>query len=430
MKSEQPSEREILGSEDKRSIAVIGLGHIGLPTALLLAQDNEVVGVDVDETTVSTLESGELPFEEPGMRELFASVREQFTAQTTLPETADTYLVAVPTPLDEVTEVADLTHVRAAMETIADALSPGDMVVLESTVPPGTTEHLIQPILEESPVGPDGFDYAYCPERAIPGDTLDEMRNNDRVIGGLDDESRERVRQLYCFVTGEIYTTDPTTAEFVKLIENTYRDVNIALANELGKLAEQYSIDGREAIAMANKHPRVDILSPGPGVGGHCLPIDPQFLSQASTDSRLISLAREINDLMPVHVLRLIRELVGERTKATVTVLGVAYKGDVEDTRETPALRLLRLAENEGYDVRVHDPYVRSFEYELEELDTAVKDSDCLTVVTDHSSFADLNPETLASQMRTPTVIDTHDLLDLDDWEAAGFETRRLADGK
>ena len=412
-----------------RTVAVVGLGHIGLPTALLLAQEHDVVGIDIDEDTVAALEAGDLPFVEPGMPELFDSVADRFSAQTTVPETADTYIVAVPSPLDEVTEVADLTYVRAATETVADAMSPGDMVILESTVPPGTTERLVEPILKRSEAG-DDFDYAYCPERAIPGDTLGEMTNNDRVMGGKNDRSRRRARDLYGFVEGEIHLTDPTTAEFVKLIENTYRDVNIALANELGKLAEQYGIDGRDAISMANEHPRVDIHSPGPGVGGHCLPIDPQFLSQASTDSRLISLSREINDLMPVHVLRLVRDLLGERSAdATVTVLGVAYKGNVEDTRETPALRLLRLAENEGYDVRVHDPHVESFDYELQDLESAVEDSDCLVVVTDHRQFAALDPADLADRMRTPTVLDTREVLDLEAWEDAGFDVRRLADG-
>lgn len=421
------------------TVCVVGLGYIGLPTALLLAREREVVGVDIDPDRVATLREGELPFEEPGMEELFASVRNSFTARTTMPEdesgvsrssAVDTYLIATPTPLDEVTQVPNLEYLRTAVESVGSAMTPGDTVVLESTVPPGTTKRLVLPIIEESNAGPNSFSYAYCPERALPGNTVHEMVHNDRVIGGLDDESRERAADLYGFVEGSIYMTDPMTAEFTKLIENTYRDVNIALANEFGKLAEQFGIDGRAAIELANNHPRVDILSPGPGVGGHCLPIDPQFLIQISENSRLISVAREINNTMPVHVLRLLRELVGSRADASITVLGVAYKGGVNDTRGTPAWRFLRLAENEGYEVRVHDPHVETFEYALHEMEAAVDGSDCLVLVTDHPEYEDLEPKSLAPLMRESNLLDTRGILDRDRWEAAGFNVQQLADGR
>ncbi|SEP29132.1 UDP-N-acetyl-D-mannosaminuronic acid dehydrogenase [Halogranum amylolyticum] len=414
------------------TVSVVGLGYIGLPTALLLARTRDVVGVDIDEDVVATLNDGGLPFEEPGLAELFAEVAENFSAQTTVPEDAEAYLVATPTPLDEVTEVANLRYVGAAAESVAAKLDPGDLVVLESTVPPGTSERLVLPILDRD--GPDegGVRYAHCPERASPGATLDEMVHNDRLVGGVDTESRERTVDLYDFAEGAIHPTDPTTAEFVKLMENTYRDVNIALANEFAMLGEEYAVDTRHAIELANEHPRVDVHSPGPGVGGHCLPIDPQFLTQSTTDSRLISVARDINESMAVHTLRHVRRLVDTVAHAQVTVLGVAYKGNVDDTRETPALRLLRLAENEGFDVRASDPRVddKDFTYPLSDLDAAVADSDCLVVVTDHAEFTDLDPSRLAAQMRQPAVVDTRGILDPERWRNAGFTLSRLGDGR
>lgn len=422
------------------TVCVVGLGYIGLPTACLLARSNRVVGVDVDPDKVAVLREGELPFQEPGLNDLFDAVRGRFSAHPSISEARDaveaegetpidTYLVATPTPLDEVTQVPNLEYVQAGVESVAAALRPGDMMILESTVPPGTTDRLVLPLLEQSDAGPGEFNYGYCPERALPGNTIREMVENDRVVGGLDDESNERISDLYRFVEGSIHHTNPLCAEYVKLIENTYRDTNIALANELGKLAEQYGLDGRSAIELANEHPRVDILSPGPGVGGHCLPIDPQFLTQLSDDSRLVSLAREINDTMPVHVLRLVRDLLTDQSDVRITILGVAYKGGVDDTRETPARRFLRLANNEGYDVRVHDPHVESFDYPLSEFDAAIRGSDCLVLITDHPEFTELDPGSVASSMRRSNVLDTRGILDPDRWENAGFTVRRLGDG-
>lgn len=428
-------------NEATGTVCVVGLGYIGLPTALLLARDRHVVGVDGDGERVATLGEGELPFEEPGLAELFDSVRDRFDPFTSVGKavtavegdsrpTVDTYLVATPTPLDGVAQVPNLEHVHAAVESVADVLGPGDAVILESTVPPGTTERLVLPTLERSSAARGEFRYAYCPERASPGDTVREMVHNERVVGGVDEESRDRAVALYEFVEGEIHTTDPLCSEFVKLIENTYRDVNVALANEFGKLAEQYGLDGREAIELANEHPRVDILSPGPGVGGHCLPVDPRFLTNLSDDSRLISLAREVNDTMPVHTLRLVDELVPDPPGTRLTVLGVAYKGGVDDTRETPARRFVRLAQNEGYEVRAHDPRVESFSHELSDFDAAVDGSDCLVVVTDHPEFEDLDPGAIAPAMRRPAALDTRGILDRERWADAGFTVRRLADGR
>ncbi len=260
-------------------ICVLGLGYIGLPTSLLLAEaGHEITGVDIDEEKVELLKNGELPFEEPGMEELFQNAKDNFKAETSV-EASDVFIIAVPTPLDSSLNIPDLNAVKSATEMIGPHLSDGDLVILESTVPPATSENLILPILERYN-GETDFYLAHSPERAIPGNTLEEMRNNSRIIGGLDEKSAEIAENIYnSFVNGEIHLTDIKTAEMVKLMENTFRDVNIALANEFAQIGEEMGIDAWEAIDLANEHPRVDILNPGPGVGGHSISIDPRFLS-------------------------------------------------------------------------------------------------------------------------------------------------------
>ncbi len=283
--------------ENMMKICVLGLGYIGLPTALLLAKCGfEVIGVDVNEKVVNTLNQGQLHISEPGLPELFEQARRNFAAQTVVPE-ADVYLIAVPTPLNEHIRVSDLKYVRSAAEMIYPHLQRGNLVILESTVPPCTSEKLLIPILEKSGLKAGEFQYVHCPERAIPGKTLYEMVHNDRIIGGVDAESAESARTVYSsYVQGRTYLTDTTTAEFVKLIENTYRDINIAIANSFAQIAEDYGVDIWEAINLANKHPRVNILQPGPGVGGHCIAIDPWFLTESSVRTGLIQLSRDIND--------------------------------------------------------------------------------------------------------------------------------------
>jgi len=416
--------------DDEAGTAVVGLGHIGLPLAFLLARDRRVTGVDIDTDLVATLEAGDLPFSEPGLESLYRSTGDRFDARTTVPaDNHDTYVIVTPTPLESETRVADLSHLRAATASVAEALSPGDLVVVESTIPPGTSMHVVLPTLEQAGPGRDDFHFAHCPERALPGNTIEEMVHNHRVVGVTDAASSNRAHDLYSFVEGEIHVTDPTTAEFVKLIENTHRNINIAAANEFATLAEWTGIDGREAIALANKHPRVDILSPGPGVGGHCLPIDPQFLTQSNGEARMIAAAHEINTAMPGHVLSLVRRFLGGGLDTRITILGVAYKGGVGDTRETPANRFYQLARNEGYDIRAYDPHVESYEHALLPLEEAVEDSDCLVVLTDHEEFADLPAATIGDRMRRRTAVDTRDILDEEAWIDAGFTVRTLGDG-
>lgn len=417
-----------------KSICLFGLGYIGLPAACLFAaQGYHVVGVDVNEETVRKVNQGELPFEEPGLDELFkkAKAAGRLVASTEL-DSADVYIVAVPTPIDRETRMADLGYVKEVTEGISSHLRKGNLVILESTVSPGTCEKLLLPILERTNLkeGRD-FNLVYCPERAIPGNTIHEMVHNDRLIGSLNKESGVLARELYsCFVKGNLYLTDIRTAEIVKLMENTYRDINIALANEFAQIAEESGVNIWEVIELANKHPRVNILKPGPGVGGHCLAIDPWFLAENSAKSRIILLAREINDAMPYHVLSLTRELIREVKDATICILGVAYKGDVDDTRETPALSFIKLAEKEGFKIKAHDPNVKKFEYELLPLEKAVSDSDCLVLITDHAQFKEINPQEIARLMRNRNLVDARNFLDHEKYEQAGFTVKVLGDGK
>jgi UDP-N-acetyl-D-mannosaminuronic acid dehydrogenase len=272
-------------------------------------------------------------------------------------EEADVFIIAVPTPLDKEMKMAELKYVRSAADMIYQHLIKDNLVILESTVPPGTCDKLLVPVLEKSGLKVGDFRLAHCPERAIPGNTIYEMVNNDRIIGGIDKKSTELAKSLYSsFVKGNFYLTNTVTAEFVKLMENTFRDINIALANEFAQIAEECGVNVWEAIELANKHPRVNVLKPGPGVGGHCIAIDPWFLTENSTRCRIASLAREINDGMPNHVLQIVKRQVDCIKDPVITVFGVAYKGGVDDTRETPALKFIKLAENEGYKVKVHDP--------------------------------------------------------------------------
>lgn len=390
-------------------LCVLGLGYIGLPTALLFASNGiNVVGVDINSNVVSCLQNGKMPFEEKGFQELldYTKYKKTFKATTQIEE-ADIFLVAVPTPFDTEFRMADLKYVISACEMIVPHLKKGNLVIIESTIPPKTCEKKIRIILEKSGFNScEDFFISHCPERAIPGNTLHEMINNDRIIGGLDKKATELTKNLYAsFVKGNLYLTNSSTAEMIKLMENTYRDVNIALANELSMLAEDYDINIWNAIELANKHPRVNIHKPGPGVGGHCIAIDPWFLTENSYNSSLITLARNINDAMPLHVLKKVKKAVKNILNPVITVLGVAYKGDIADTRATPALKFIKLAEKEGFTVKIHDPFVTDFEYPILSLEQALKNTDCAVILTDHSVFKTLNLENIQ-------VIDTRNIIE------------------
>ena len=411
-------------------ICILGMGYIGLPTALLFANNgNDVVGVDINQSVVATLNEGNMPFEEDGFQDLLNSAinNNTFRAQT-VPEDADVFLVAVPTPLDKETKLSDLKYVKSACEMIAPHLKNGNLIVIESTIPPRTCEKTVKSTLEKSGLkAPDDFYIAHCPERAIPGNTLHEMVYNDRIIGGIDARSTELAESLYSsFVKGQLHLTNSTTAEMVKLMENTYRDINIALANELAQIADEYGVNVWDAIKVANKHPRVNILNPGPGVGGHCIAIDPWFLTEDTNKGRLISLSRQINDSMPQYVLKMVREMVKDIENPTITIFGVAYKGDIGDTRATPARKFIKLAEKEGYEIRVHDPFVTEFDYPILGLSEAVDGSDCIVLLTDHSVFKEIKPEEIYGGMRNLNIVDTRNVIDVDLWKKSGLNIKVL----
>jgi UDP-N-acetyl-D-mannosaminuronic acid dehydrogenase len=450
-----------------KKICVLGLGYIGLPTAAMFATHGfQVVGVDVNERVVETLNNGEVHIHEPGLKTLVqAALKSGNLRVASKPESADVFIIAVPTPFREgageqggkgaeenvaLQKKADLDYVVAAAESIVPPLRPGNLVVLESTVPPRTTVEVLVPILERSglQVSRDAEDHspqhpgttaslfyvAHCPERVLPGRILEELVHNDRVIGGVDRASAEMAKALYAsFVEGEIFLTDATTAEMVKLMENTYRDVNIALANEFALVAEQLGINVWEAIELANRHPRVNILKPGPGVGGHCIAVDPWFIVESAPDVvRLIRISREINDGMPSHVMRIVKKELSGIPTPVVTVLGIAYKGNVDDTRESPALKVVNQLLEAGYGVRIFDPHVRevpSLSGYLFALDDAVAGSDALLVLTDHSEFKSIAPQRVASAMRNKIVIDTRNCLEQGRWQREGFRVVVLGKG-
>ncbi len=410
-------------------ISVLGLGYIGLPTALLFAKGgHEVIGVDVNQQVIDSLNAGNIHIEEAGLQELFDQAKDHFIAQNTISE-ADAFIIAVPTPLNKSLRIADLSYVRAAAAMIATKLKKQDLVVLESTVPPGASERIVIPILEKSGLSGSDFFYAHCPERAIPGNTIHEMVHNDRIIGGTNPESGMRARELYSsFVQGSIFLTNVRNAEFIKLLENTYRDVNIALANELAKIAEESGINIWNAIKLANKHPRCTIHNPGPGVGGHCIAIDPWFLTENSTKTGIIHLSRDINDSMPNFVIHILRGILKGVKEPTVTIFGVSYKGNVGDTRESPALKFIQLCENEGYAIKCYDPFVNAFDYPLLDLPSALSDSDCIVLISDHTVFQQIDPSKV--QMRRKNVIDTRNILDSQRWKAHGFTIKIMGNGE
>lgn len=432
----------------------MGLGYIGLPTASTFATHGiEVLGVDVNQRVIQTLQNGEIHIHEPGLRTLVqAAIKSGNLRISDHPEEADAFIIAVPTPFrdaghksyephektpsDTDYPLADLSYVIAAAEAIAACLKPGNLVVLESTSPPRTTEDIVRPILEKSGLkaGAD-FHLAYSPERVLPGQILRELIENARVIGGVNPASAQAGHDLYAtFVRGEIIQTTATTAEMVKLMENTTRDVNIAIANEFSRLAEYFGIDVWEAIKLANLHPRINILRPGPGVGGHCISVDPWFLVEAAPElTPLIHTARRVNDAQPAHVVQRIAQTIGGLKGKRVAVLGLAYKPDVDDLRESPAIEVARIITASGAEVIAYEPYKTGGQIPdipaADSLEAAIDKSDILVLLVAHSSFKNLDPAQVASITKSRTIFDTVNIWDPAHWEAAGFSIHRLGVG-
>lgn len=411
-------------------VCVVGLGYIGLPTAALLAAaHHEVFGFDTDDERRAELAHiGAVGSERP-VRDLVNAVLSNRRLQVCdRIVAAQAYIICVPTPAKE--REPDLSYVEGAANMVAQSAQPGAMIILESTVPPGTTERVIGAALRAAGKNPDHFRIAHAPERVVPGAILQELRGNARVIGGRTPGDAQAVAALYgTFCRGEITLCSCNTAEFVKVVENTYRDINIAFANELSVLAEELGIDVWETIALANRHPRVNILSPGPGVGGHCIPVDPRFLSNANPlVTELIQSARRVNDRMPYQVVRRVMEMLSpERACWKVALLGAAYKADVDDARESPCERIDALLRERGCSTAIYDPLVRRFSRPLAPtLEEALKDADALVLVTNHREFAELDPASSAALMRSLNVIDTRNAFDMEPWRRSGFSCYTL----
>lgn len=418
-----------------KKICVFGLGYVGLPTASMLATHGfEVLGVEIDEKIIECINSGNAHIEEPGLNTLVkAAILSKKLKASNKPSEADAFMICVPTPLGP-DKKSDLSYVKSAARSAIPYLRKENLVILESTVPPKTTEEVLVPILRESglEIGSELY-VAYCPERVIPGRIIVEMVENDRIIGGINEKSALMAKEIYqTFVEGDIFITDATTAEFVKLMENTYRDVNIALANEFAKIAEKIHVNVWNAIELANKHPRVNIHKPGPGVGGHCIPIDPWFVVEKFPQAEMIKLSRNINDEMIYYVFDMIKETIGKE-KRNITIFGVAYKGNVDDTRGSPAKRLIDILLRKNYSVKIYDPLVRKFEFEINGLADSVKNSDCIVVLADHDEFKRIKLEEIkkiGKLMSDKNIIDTRNCLDHEIWKLAGFNVRILGSGK
>jgi len=409
-----------------KTICVIGLGYIGLPTACYLAKAGyKVVGFDVDKKKISKLEKGELPFKEPGIEKLFKKVSKNLLFSSRIKE-ANVFVISVPTPITG-KKKANLEFVKKAAEDINKVIKDRNLVIIESTVPPGTAEKVVLPILKK---GHENYRIylSHAPERAIPGKTLREMIMNDRIIGGIDKKSTILTKEIYSsFVRGKIYSTNNTTAEFVKLIENTYRDVNISFANELAKICDEIGINIWEARKLANLHPRVNIHLPGPGVGGHCISVDPWFLvKKGSNGIKAIKTAREINDSMPNYIVECIAKILKKIKKPIITVLGIAYKANVDDWRETPALKIIELAKKRGWQVNIHDPFIKEFPYKMEkDIRKAIENSDCLILVTNHDFYKNIKPLKIKN-MRSKNIFDSRNSIDEQKWRKAGFKVEIL----
>lgn len=413
----------------QKSVAFVGLGYIGLPTAVVMANSGlNVTGVDVIPDKVEAINRGEVTIVEPGLdtelRNALASGR--FKASTEMPK-ADCYIVAVPTPFLADHSV-DMRFIYSAAESIAPMLEGGELIVLESTSPPLTTQKMAEKIIELRPElcidGQDNPDnrptifFAHCPERILPGKAMEELRTNDRIIGGMSPAATERARETYAtFCRGELLETDDRTAELAKLTENSFRDVNIAFANELSVICDSLGIDVWQLIELANHHPRVNILQPGPGVGGHCIAVDPWFIVSASPEhSRLIRMAREVNDAKPEWVLQKIAEAASTSGADTLAVLGLAFKPNIDDLRESPALEIAKAVAERFPEktILAVEPNVDKLPAVLSDfanvriasLDEALENADVLALLVDHDEFKKVP----AAKLKAKGVVDTKGL--------------------
>lgn len=406
-------------------VVVIGLGYIGLPTAAILATHGaNVVGVDINSATVDAVNAGRVPFVEPDLEVAVAGAVSQgrLTAAANVPE-GDVFIVAVPTPFND-DHTVDTRHIDAACDALSPMLRGGELVILESTSPPGTTDHMAQRILQARPdVSLDGshgrpvVEFAHCPERVLPGRVMVELVTNDRIVGGITPAAAERAKSIYkTFCQADILVTDAATAELAKLVENSYRDVNIAFANELSLICEKLNIDVWELIELANRHPRVNILQPGPGVGGHCIAVDPWFIVSAAPDeARLIRMAREVNDSKPLHVVDRVVQKADRLKSPRIAAFGIAFKPDIDDLRESPSRNIVaELAKRLPHgQIDVVEPHIDHLPEDLaaydgvrlSSLEAAVAEADIVLLLVDHKQFK--QADVAALRLSEKVVIDT-----------------------
>lgn len=397
-------------------LCTVGLGYIGLPTSIMFAKnDVEVVGVDISPEVIKMLNSGKIHIEEPGLQEALEEVIEKgkFRASLT-PEKADAFIVAVPTPnKEDMYKSCDLSYVLSAVSNVIPYLEKGNVLIVESTIAPRSMDDFVKPLVEKAgfTVGKDIF-LVHCPERVLPGQILHELIYNNRIVGGITPECTEAGAMVYStFVKGELIKTNAKTAEMSKLMENTFRDVNIALANELTKVCNELDINALDVIEMANKHPRVNLHYPGPGVGGHCLAVDPYFIvAKAPEQAQIINLSRTVNTSMPEYVVNNVNKLMEATQGKTVTVFGLTYKGNVDDIRESPAMEIYEMLKDQGkYEVRAFDPHVEG-NIVIKDIEVAVNNSDLILILTDHNEFKQLDFEKLAN-MSTKRIFDTRNIV-------------------
>ncbi len=401
-----------------KTVSVVGLGYIGLPTAAVIASRGiNVIGVDVSHHAVDTINAGNVHIVEPDLDMVVRSaVKAGNLKAVTKPEKAEAFMVAVPTPFKEDYQ-ADLSYIEAAAKAIAPVLEKGNLVILESTSPVGATEELANWLAEARPdltfpqtAGNEAdINIAHCPERVLPGHVLRELVENDRVIGGMSEECSKKAVALYKnFVVGECLLTNARTAEMAKLTENSFRDVNIAFANELSMICDKLDINVWELIKLANRHPRVNILNPGPGVGGHCIAVDPWFIvSSAPETAKLIRQAREVNDAKPHYVLKQITDAADQFKKPVIACLGIAFKADIDDLRESPALDITKmLAQNNEAEVLVVEPNINELPealaalgVKLVSIEEALERSNTLAVLVDHKEFKAIPAEQVARKV-------------------------------
>jgi UDP-N-acetyl-D-mannosaminuronic acid dehydrogenase len=413
------------------TVAVIGLGYIGLPTAAILATNGlNVIGVDVNEMTVAAVNRGEVPFVEPDLSvHVTGAVTKGNLKATVDTPAADAYIVAVPTPFKS-DRSADLSYIEAAARGIAPKLQGGELIILESTSPPRATRHMADVVLSLRPdlslEGEGGrpiVQFAHCPERVLPGRVMIELVTNDRIVGGVTMEAAERAKDLYSvFCQGEILVTDDVTAEMAKLVENSFRDVNIAFANELSVISDKLRIDVWELIRLANHHPRVNILQPGPGVGGHCIAVDPWFIVDADPEnSRLIRTAREVNDAKPAWVVDKVRSaLENSDPDVEIAVLGLSFKANIDDLRESPAIHIAEQLRDMagGRRLNIVEPHVAELPKSLSghsrvllvDLSDALERSQVIVALVDHDQFKSVDPSKLLGK----TCIDTRGIWKFD----------------